>query len=67
MKRLAIFLFLLVPAALINAQTSDDEIEYIQAIFGMEKRAAVKDFIELKESESTAFWNLYDEYETICL
>ncbi len=63
MKRFTIILLLLAPVLVISAQTSDDEIDYIQAIFGMEKRAAVKDFIELKQSESTAFWNLYDEYE----
>ena len=37
----------------------------IQAIFGMEKRAAVKDFISLTDSESQVFWKNYDEYEAI--
>ena len=32
-------------------------------MFGMEKRAAVKDFITLENSERDAFWNYYDEYE----
>lgn len=63
MKRLAFILFLLVPAGIITAQTSNDEIEYIQAIFGMEKRAAVKEFIELQANETDAFWTLYDAYE----
>ena len=35
----------------------------MQAIFGMEKRTAVKDFILLEVSEVKAFWKNYDEYE----
>ena len=29
----------------------------------MEKRAAVKDFITLQNSEKDSFWKYYDEYE----
>ena len=46
-----------------NAQTSNEEIDYIQAMFGMEKRAAVKEFIVLSDAEATAFWKNYDAYE----
>jgi len=63
MKKLAFILLLLIPAGFISGQTSDDEIEYIQAIFGMEKRAAIQEFIEFKEGEAAAFWKNYDEYE----
>ena len=48
-----------------NAQTTDEEIDYMQAIFGMEKRAAVADFLIFEEGEETPFWKLYDEYELI--
>ncbi len=47
----------------VNAQTSNEEIDYIQAMFGMEKRAAVKEFIVLSDAEATAFWKNYDAYE----
>jgi hypothetical protein len=30
----------------------------------MEKRAAVKEFLTLKDSESKSFWKNYDEYES---
>ena len=63
MKKQFVILFLLLNIGLISAQTSSEEIDYIQAIFGMEKRAAVKDFIQLEETESEAFWRLYDAYE----
>ena len=63
MKRSAFIVFLILQAGLTCAQTSDDEIDYIQAIFGMEKRAAVKEFVELKSHQTTAFWKNYDAYE----
>lgn len=65
MKKLSIFTLLFLSFNLLNAQTSTDEIEYLQAIFGMEKRTAVKEFISLGSSETQAFWKNYDEYEEI--
>ena len=46
-----------------SAQTTEDEIDYMQAIFGMEKRAALQNFLIFEEGEEAAFWKLYDEYE----
>ncbi len=63
MKKLSVILYLLVTSFLLSAQTTNEEIDYVQAIFGMEKRAAVKEFISLKDSESNSFWKTYDEYE----
>ncbi len=65
MKKLSILIFLFLAVFALNAQTTEEEIDYIQAIFGMEKRAAVKDFVMLEDSEKDAFWSLYDEYEII--
>lgn len=64
MKTTSLILVLFLSFTALHAQTSNDEIDYIQAIFGMEKRAAIKDFITLKESDVNAFWMNYDEYET---
>ena len=58
---LLISLFILSPAGF--SQSTDEEIDYIQAIFGMEKRAAVKDFLDLQGTAEVNFWKLYDEYE----
>ena len=63
MKNLFLILVLLFSIGALNAQTSNDEIDYIQAIFGMEKRAAVKEFIVLDDSFAAAFWEKYDTYE----
>jgi hypothetical protein len=46
----------------LNAQSNKEEVDLIQSIFGMEKKAIVADFLGL-ENEN-AFWVLYDEYET---
>jgi hypothetical protein len=46
----------------LNAQSNNEEVDLIQSIFGMEKKAVVADFLGL-ENEN-AFWALYDEYET---
>ena len=63
MKKTIVLLVFLSAVFATNAQTTNDEIEYIQAIFGMEKRAAVKDFIVLEDAFKDDFWRLYDEYE----
>ena len=65
MKKLFLIIVLFLSLGALNAQTSNDEIDYIQAIFGMEKRAAVKEFIVLEDSYADAFWEKYDAYEVI--
>ena len=64
MKTLLKFtLVLLVIPITMSAQSNREEVEYIQSIFGMEKKAIVEDFIQLDDASSEAFWTLYDEYE----
>ena len=63
MKRLAVIMILSLAFITMKAQTSNEEIDYVQAMFGMEKRAAVKDFIVLSDVEAAAFWKNYDAYE----
>jgi len=45
------------------AQSSNDELEIIQSLFGMEKKAAVADFLQLEVDASESFWQVYDSYE----
>jgi hypothetical protein len=45
-----------------HAQSNKEEVEFIQSIFGMEKKQAVAKFLNLPPSDP--FWTLYDEYET---
>ena len=65
MNRVLISILLIFSALAADAQSMDEEIDYMQAIFGMEKRAAVLDFLIFEEGEDVAFWKLYDEYELI--
>jgi hypothetical protein len=45
-----------------NAQSNKEETEFMQSIFGMEKKAIVAEFLKLESTNP--FWVLYDEYET---
>jgi len=46
------------------AQSHRQETELLQSIWGMEKQALVKEYMGLSESESTAFWPIYEEYSS---
>lgn len=46
------------------AQSNTEEIDMVQSIFGMEKKALVAEVIQPEAGKSDAFWVLYDQYET---
>ena len=46
------------------AQTIDDEITLIQAAFGKDKKLLIDAYMDLPESVSQSFWNVYQEYES---
>ena len=58
---------LLLAALLISsvsfAQSNTEDVDLIQSIYGMEKKAIVADFISLDGAQGDAFWDLYDDYE----
>lgn len=45
------------------AQSNTEDVDLIQSLYGMEKKAIVAEFIMLDGTQKDAFWNLYDEYE----
>jgi len=45
------------------AQSNKEDVDFIQSIYGKEKKAIVADFVQLEEGKKDAFWKLYDEYE----
>jgi hypothetical protein len=63
MKKLSVLLVSLVMFGFVNAQTNNEEVDLVQSIFGMEKKAVVADFIKLDAMQKEAFWTLYDAYE----
>jgi len=48
----------------LSAQTAKEEVDFMQSLFGMEKKALVAEFVKPDASQKDAFWQLYDEYET---
>lgn len=44
-----------------NAQSNTEEVDFVQSIFGMEKKAVVADFLNVDSTDP--FWSVYDEYE----
>lgn len=45
------------------AQALSDELAVMQNMYGIEKRKLVSDYMQIPESQATAFWSLYDKYE----
>ncbi len=62
-KSLLFFVTIFLFSGLINAQSNKEEIDIMQAAFGMEKKAMVAEFVQVDAAQSDAFWKLYDEYE----
>lgn len=46
------------------SQSNKEEIDLLQAAFGMDKKEVVADFVKPSDAQKAAFWKLYDEYET---
>jgi hypothetical protein len=63
MKNILIALTAVIVTMTVYAQPTKDEINYMQSLWGMEKREIVKKTIILGENESKDFWSVYDKYE----
>lgn len=46
------------------AQSNKEDVDFIQSIYGKEKKAVVAEFVQLEGAQKDAFWKIYDEYET---
>ena len=46
------------------SQSNTEEVDIIQAAFGIAKKEIVSAFVQPSDSQSEAFWTLYDQYET---
>jgi hypothetical protein len=63
MKTYILIIATLFVAIFANAQSDKEEIDLIQAAFGMDKKAIVAEFVKPSDTQKDAFWKLYDEYE----
>jgi hypothetical protein len=59
-----LILLTLVAISGLSAQSAKEEVDFMQSLFGMEKKALVTEFVRPDAAQKDAFWQLYDEYET---
>jgi len=64
MKKYILIIASLFLATFANAQSDKEEVDLIQAAFGMDKKQAVAEFIKLTDKQKDGFWKVYDEYES---
>jgi hypothetical protein len=64
MKKYILIVAAIFMATFTYAQSDKEEIDFVQAAFGMDKKEAVANFVKLSDNQKDAFWKLYDEYET---
>ena len=63
MKKIILLMAAMVLAVFTFAQSAKEEVDFVQAAFGMEKKAVVAAFVQPTEIQNDAFWRLYDEFE----
>jgi hypothetical protein len=63
MKKLLLIFTALMMIGIANAQSKKEEVDFMQSLFGMQKKEMVSDFMKLTGTKADAFWKLYDEYE----
>jgi len=64
MKKYILITFALFLASFAYTQSNKEEIDLVQAAFGMDKKSIVADYVHPSAAQKDAFWKLYDEYET---
>jgi hypothetical protein len=64
MKKYILIIAALFLASFAYTQSNKEEIDLVQAAFGMDKKTIVADFVQLSDIQKDAFWTIYDEYET---
>ena len=63
MKKILLSLFMAGFALAGSAQTLKEELQYIQEIWGKEKKTLVNEAIKLNGEQANKFWPIYDEYQ----
>ena len=64
MKKITLLFAAILCTTISFAQDSTtEEIEIVQSLFGAEKRTIIEENVNLEGVDSAAFWKIYDEYE----
>lgn len=50
-------------STVVFAQSNKEDVDFIQSIYGKEKKTIVAEFIKVDAAQKDAFWKIYDEYE----
>lgn len=64
MKKLALLISAIVLFGMTSFAQSDSDIAMLQQYFGVEKIAMLKDYMKLSPQQDSAFWPIYNSYET---
>ena len=64
MKKTLLTTLMIALASFAFSQSNKEEVDLVQSVFGMEKKAMAAEFIKLEGAPKDAFWVAYDEYET---
>jgi hypothetical protein len=65
MKKITLFLTAFILMSVYSfAQVQEGDIKFFQQLFGTEKIALVKEFMDLTPQQDSVFWKDYDAYET---
>ena len=62
LKAIPLVALLLTVSITVNAQSMKEEVDMVQSLYGMEKKALIAEF--LGDTVNDEFWKIYDEYET---
>jgi hypothetical protein len=62
MKNLFMIAMLFI-AAIGYSQSNKEEVDLFQALYGMDKKSIMAEFVTLNPSQKDAFWKTYDAYE----
>jgi hypothetical protein len=63
MKKTLLTTLMVGMAFVVFSQSNKEEVDLVQSVFGMEKKAMAAEFIKLEGAQKDAFWVAYDEYE----
>jgi len=63
MKKTLLTTLLVALVCVAFAQSNVEEVDLVQSVFGMEKKAMAAEFIKLEGTQKENFWKAYDEYE----
>ncbi|NTW26277.1 MAG: hypothetical protein HGA37_16375 [Lentimicrobium sp.] len=64
MKKYLLIFAAVFMASFAYSQSNKEEVDFMQAAFGMDKKSIVADYVNPSAAQKDAFWKVYDEYET---